>query len=47
MWDMCITGADPSATNNRGSTPLHAACEQGHARVVELLLLNSGGHVGV
>ena len=35
---LCITGADLSATDRSGATPLHRACESGHVSVVETMI---------
>jgi ankyrin repeat protein len=40
-------GADPSIVSNRGSTPLMAACVQGHLEVVRLLLNHPSSAVTV
>ena len=34
---MCITGADISATDKEGRTPLELADEEGHKAVVDVL----------
>jgi len=34
-------GADPNATNQKGNTALHFACQQGHLELVKVLINNS------
>jgi hypothetical protein len=39
-------GADPNFPNKRGYTPLHAAAEEGHLEILQLLL-SRGGKINI
>ena len=42
-----ITGADISAVDNKGRTPLHLACKKGHIQVAAMILDKGNCHIHI